>query len=57
MPTTSMESQGTSNKAPVAQSSGGHWGERNDIHDLKLVLGRWGNYVVHGTNSWPLLSS
>jgi hypothetical protein len=57
MPTTSMESQGTSNKAPVAQSSGGRQGERNDIHDLKLVLGRWGNYVVHGTNSWPLLSS
>jgi hypothetical protein len=57
MPTTSMESQGTSNKAPVAQSSGGCQGERNDIHNLELVLERWGNHVVHGTNSWPLLSS
>ena len=56
MPTISMESQGTSNKAPVAQSSGGRWGERNDIHNLELVLERWGNYAVCGTNSWPLLS-
>jgi hypothetical protein len=54
MSTISTESQRTSNRGPVA---GGHQVEKKNIHDHKLVIGRWDNYAVRGTNSWLFLSS